>query len=113
MHAVAWAASKEQNSTSRSRTLWSIYLRHNNVADPGHHLPRPPVKCTIAGIMADIKGIDHVDVSENSASTTDKESNVVVKMTAKGIPLVPQPSDDPDDPLVHTFMCRNQHYATV
>jgi hypothetical protein len=64
--------------------------------------------------MANIKEIDPVGMSEkNSASTTDRESNVVVKMTAKGIPLVPQPSDDPDDPLVHTFMCRNQHYATV
>lgn len=111
MHACRCLGHGLTNRTAHpDQDLCGLYLRHHN----GNHLPRPSVKCIIAVIMANIKEIDPVGMSEkNSASTTDRESNVVVKMTAKGIPLVPQPSDDPDDPLVHTFMCRNQHYATV
>lgn len=38
-----------------------------------------------------------------SRSSGDKEANIRLKTTAQGIPLVPQPSDDPDDPLVRGF----------
>lgn len=36
----------------------------------------------------------------DSELVDDKEEGVTLKMTSDGIPLVPQPSDDPNDPLV-------------
>jgi hypothetical protein len=36
----------------------------------------------------------------DSEVVDDKDEGVTLKMTSDGIPLVPQPSDDPNDPLV-------------
>lgn len=51
--------------------------------------------------MADVKELQSVEVlQEKSMSSGDPEANARIKTTANGIPLVPQPSDDPEDPLV-------------
>ncbi|GLA75184.1 hypothetical protein AtubIFM55763_006451 [Aspergillus tubingensis] len=50
--------------------------------------------------MADVKELQSVEVlQEKSMSSGDPEANARIKTTANGIPLVPQPSDDPEDPL--------------
>ncbi|OOF95784.1 hypothetical protein ASPCADRAFT_207138 [Aspergillus carbonarius ITEM 5010] len=50
--------------------------------------------------MVDVKEMQSVEVLQTkSRSSGDKEANIRLKTTAQGIPLVPQPSDDPDDPL--------------
>jgi hypothetical protein len=41
----------------------------------------------------------------DSAPVDDKDEGVTLKMTSDGIPLVPQPSDDPNDPLVSGSAC--------
>lgn len=42
-------------------------------------------------------------LQEKSMSSGDPEANARIKTTAQGIPLVPQPSDDPEDPLVRSL----------
>ncbi|PYH99093.1 MFS general substrate transporter [Aspergillus ellipticus CBS 707.79] len=50
--------------------------------------------------MADIKEIQSTEVVQTkSLSSGGVESNPEVKTNSQGIPLVPQPSDDPEDPL--------------
>ncbi len=53
--------------------------------------------------MALSKAQDTQDASERmygNLSSSEKNVSYTLKTTKTGIPLVPQPSDDPDDPLV-------------
>lgn len=51
--------------------------------------------------MVDVKESQAVEVLQTkSVSSGDREADTRIKTTAQGIPLVPQPSDDPEDPLV-------------
>ncbi|GCB26559.1 uncharacterized transporter C1529.01 [Aspergillus awamori] len=51
-------------------------------------------------MMVDVKESQAVEVLQTkSVSSGDREADTRIKTTAQGIPLVPQPSDDPEDPL--------------
>ncbi|PYI12469.1 MFS general substrate transporter [Aspergillus sclerotiicarbonarius CBS 121057] len=61
--------------------------------------------------MVDLKDIQSMVINEVGVPSGDREANTRVKTTAQGIPLVPQPSDDPDDPL--NWSALTKHAALV
>ncbi|RFU30439.1 hypothetical protein B7463_g5919, partial [Scytalidium lignicola] len=49
--------------------------------------------------MDDTKRVEELEMNGFKSSVKDEVEAVVLKTTKNGIPLVPQPSNDPDDPL--------------
>lgn len=53
------------------------------------------------------------EMPQGDVSSSEKSNGYALKTTKAGIPLVPQPSDDPDDPLVSTAPSEPRQVAAV
>lgn len=49
--------------------------------------------------------IKEITDAEKIDSVSPSETKPALKTTSDGIPLIPQPSDEPEDPLVYSYLC--------